>query len=62
MLIRTNFRKDEKNNQKNSDPEEGKKDLTKEEFEEFMIKSGAGGSFMVFRSNKKDDEMGIDKL
>jgi len=38
------------------------KDLTKEEFEEFIIKSGAKGSFMVYRSNKKDDELGIEQL
>jgi hypothetical protein len=39
-----------------------KKDLTKEEFEEFVSKSGAAGSFMVFRSNKKDAELGLDEL
>ena len=38
------------------------KDLTAEEFEDFIIKSGAKGSFMVYRSKKKDDELGIDKL
>ena len=38
------------------------KDLTKEEFEEFIVKSGAKGSFMVYRSNKKDDELGIKQL
>ena len=36
--------------------------LTKEEFEEFVSKSGAAGSFMIFRSTKKDDELGIDEL
>ena len=39
-----------------------RKDITKEEFEEFIIKSGASGSFMVFRSDKKDDELGLDEL
>lgn len=38
------------------------KNLSKEEFEDFIIKSGAAGSFMVFRSDKKDDELGIDEL
>lgn len=38
------------------------KDLTREEFEEFIIKSGASGSFMVFRSDKKEDELGLDEL
>ena len=42
--------------------EDKKQDLTEEEFEEFVSKSGAAGSFMVFRSKKKDDELGIDAL
>lgn len=41
---------------------DNKKDLTREEFEEFVSKSGAAGSFMVFRSNKKDAELGLDEL
>ena len=36
--------------------------VTPEEFEEFMIKSGAAGSFMIFRSNKKEDELGLEEL
>lgn len=39
-----------------------KKDFTQEEFEEFIIKSGAVGSYMIFRSEKKEDEMGLDQL
>ena len=39
-----------------------KKDFTEEEFEEFILKTGAVGSYMVFRSGKKDDEMGLDSL
>jgi hypothetical protein len=38
------------------------KELSQEEFEEFIVKSGAKGSFMVYRSSKKDDEMGLDSL
>ena len=38
------------------------KELTPEEFEEYVINSGAKGSFMVYRSKKKDDELGIDTL
>ena len=38
------------------------KDITQSEFEEFIIKSGASGSFMVFRSDKKEDELGLDEL
>ena len=38
-------------------------EITEEEFEEYMSKMGAAGSFMVFRSNeKKDDELGIEEL
>jgi len=33
-----------------------------EEFEEFIVKSGAKGSFMVYRTDKKDQELGIDEL
>ena len=36
--------------------------MSAEEFEEFVTKSGAAGSFMIFRSSKKDDELGIDEL
>ena len=38
------------------------KEFTKEEFEEFIVKSGAKGSFMVYRSEKKDDELGLEEL
>ena len=60
----TNFRKN-----KNSTESEEKittnneqTDLTQEEFEEYIIKSGAKGSFMVYRSDKKDEELGLDEL
>ena len=40
-----------------------RKDITDKEFEEFLVKAGAAGSFMVFRSDKnKDDELGLDEL
>ena len=45
-----------------TETENSSKELTKEEFEEYMIKSGASGSFMIYRSDKKDDELGIDEL
>ena len=38
------------------------KEITAEEFEDFIVKSGAAGSFMIFRSDKKETEMGIDEL
>ena len=37
-------------------------EMTEEEFEEFVSKSGAAGTFMIFRSTKKENEMGIDEL
>jgi hypothetical protein len=48
--------------EKEHEEEISPKELTKEEFEDYMLKSGASGSFMVYRSNKKDDELGIDEL
>ena len=63
--MKTNFTKNieesskrEENENRNSD----KKDLTKEEFEEYISKSGAKGSFMIYRSTKKEDELGLDEL
>jgi len=47
----------EKNNDQNNES-----NMSAEEFEEFVTKSGAAGSFMIFRSSKKDDELGIDEL
>jgi hypothetical protein len=38
------------------------KEITEEEFEDFIVKAGAAGSFMVFRSSKKEDELGLDDL
>ena len=37
-------------------------EISPEEFEDFIVKSGAAGSFMIFRSKKKEDEMGIEEL
>lgn len=58
--MKTNFKKS--SDDKNSLPEIEKRELTKEEFEEYISKSGAKGSFMVYRSTNKDDELGIDEL
>jgi len=58
--MKTNFRKEDKD-YKPEETNENKK-LTKEEFEEFMIQSGAKGSFMIYRSDKKDDELGVEEL
>ena len=65
--MKTNFKKIESQdfNKKeiettNNDSQE--KPLTQEEFEEYVINSGAKGSFMIYRSNSKEDELGIDEL
>ena len=63
--MKTNFKKETKESSDNltkySDKDTAK-DLTPEEFEDFILKSGAKGSFMIYRSKKKDDELGIDEL
>lgn len=59
--MKTNFRNDKKEIIK-TDSLNQKNDLSSEEFEKFIINSGAKGSFMIYRSTKKDDELGIDKL
>jgi|TARA_B110000196_G_scaffold196071_1_gene167990 hypothetical protein len=59
--LKTNF-KDDKNEITKIDSSNEEKDLSPEEFEKFIIDSGGKGSFMVYRSTKKDDELGIDEL
>jgi|TARA_Y100001949_G_scaffold147262_1_gene131159 predicted ATP-grasp superfamily ATP-dependent carboligase len=59
--MKTNFKKSKEDTEILL-PKTEKKELTKEEFEEYISKSGAKGSFMVYRSTKKDDELGIDEL
>lgn len=63
--MKTNFKKEEdtisKINEKETTDSEGE-NLTQEEFEEYIAKSGAKGSFMVYRSNNKDDELGLDEI
>ena len=58
--MKSNFKKHE--SKVKTQKEESKESLTEKEFEEFVIKSGAKGSFMIYRSANKDDEMGIDEL
>lgn len=39
------------------------KQLTPKEFEDWVRKSGARGSFMIYRTkNNTDDELGLDEL
>jgi len=61
IKMKTNFRKN-KNDSEEIIEKNQNKELTPEEFEEYVIKSGARGSFMIYRSKKKDEEMGIDEL
>ena len=63
-MIRSNFKisKPSKIQTQKNDEKVEKKELSKTEFEDFMVKSGASGSFMVFRSDKKENELGIDEL
>lgn len=62
--MKTNFRKNEQNvaSTNSNDVPIEKRDLTQEEFEDYVIKSGAKGSFMIYRSTKKDDELGLDEI
>ena len=64
--MKTNFKKETKESSDNLTKYEGKdtakNDVSPEEFEDFILKSGAKGSFMIYRSKKKDDELGIDTL
>ena len=63
--MKTNFntKKSVKHEEKNQkDTETNVKNFTQNELEEFVRKSGAKGSFMIFRSKNKKDELGIDQL
>ena len=72
--MKSNFRKDESkttntekeskttNTEKESKTTNTEKEFTENEFEEFVSNSGAKGSFMIYRSTKKDDELGLDEL
>lgn len=63
--MKTNFRKSENNltpEHNDATTNLDQKNLTQEEFEEYISKSGAKGSFMVYRSTKTDEELGLDEL
>lgn len=63
--MKSNFNKEKTDYTKYTGYDEVKKDergLSKSEFEEFVEKSGARGSFMVYRTTDKADELGIDEL
>ena len=57
--MKTNFKKiqsKEYDSQKLSPSKNTDKKLTQKEFENYVVESGARGSFMIYRSQKKDDE------
>ena len=61
IKMKTNFRKNENpssESDKKTISNTEQKDLTQEEFEDYITKSGAKGSFMVYRSNQKDEDFG----
>ena len=64
--MKSNFKNSNSDNEKKDfakyDNIDNSKELTAEEFEDFIIKSGAKGSFMIYRSKKSQDELGIDEL
>ncbi len=62
--MKTNFKKikSDSYSDKPSEVKEFKRELTPEEFEEFVVNSGARGSFMIYRSKNKDEELGLDQL
>jgi hypothetical protein len=64
--MKTNFKQKKQSKiqdySKSNSSENKRKELTQEEFEEFVSKSGAAGSFMIFRSKNKNDELGLEQL
>jgi hypothetical protein len=62
--MKTNFKKikSDSYSDKPNEVKEFKRELTPEEFEEFVVNSGARGSFMIYRSKNKDEELGLDQL
>jgi len=64
QYMKTNFGKHKSVEKPNTISEiyEKKGTMTDEEFEKFIIESGARGSFMIYRSKNKDEELGLDEL
>ncbi len=60
--MKTNFKKIKSDKYSDEVKKEFKRELTPEEFEEYVINSGARGSFMIYRSKNKDDELGLVEL
>ena len=60
--MKTNFEKIKSDSYTDEVIKEFKPTLTPKEFEEYVINSGAKGSFMIYRSKNKDEELGLDEL
>tara|TARA_B110000438_G_scaffold284467_1_gene313563 strand:+ start:662 stop:844 length:183 start_codon:yes stop_codon:yes gene_type:complete len=60
--MKTNFKKIKSDSYSDDILTEFQRELSPEEFEEFIVKSGARGSFMIYRSKNTDDELGVDQL
>lgn len=64
--MKTNFKKTDSTQYKEyieyDEVKNDSSELTQKEFEEFIVKSGAKGSFMVYRTEKKEEELGLDEL
>ncbi len=62
--MKTNFKpkKESKNSVIPKKISSTKKDSTQKEFEEYIRKAGAAGSFMIFRSENKKDELGMEEI
>jgi hypothetical protein len=63
--MKANFKikEGDRGNVANENEDKKSTEMTDEEFEDYIVKSGAAGSFMVFRNfKKKQDELGIDEI
>ena len=64
--MKTNFKKIQSPDNKEPLEKPGletEKELSQEEFEQYVINSGAKGSFMIYRDSKsKKDELGLAEL
>ena len=63
--MKSNFKESTSENYKEFEIKQDETDtkpLTKDEFENYILDLGAKGSFMIYRSDKKDEELGVDEL
>ena len=60
--MKSNFKESTSENYKEFEIKQDETDtkpLTKDEFENYILDSGAKGSFMIYRSDKKDEEYSV---